>query len=97
MEYENPFTPGFGEVPPHLAGRRQIVDDMIMAFESTRCRPDLTTLLSSARGTGKTTLLRLLAHKAEGNGWIAVNTTALPGMLNDIEFRQGSRARSAGT
>ena len=86
MEFENPFTPSFGEIPAHMAGRQQIVSDMIRAFSSERRRPDLTTLFSGARGTGKTTLLRLLAHKAEENGWVSVSTTALPGMLDDIEI-----------
>lgn len=85
MEFENPFTPSFGEIPAHMAGRQQIVSDMIRAFSSERRRPDLTTLFSGARGTGKTTLLRLLSHKAEENGWVSVSTTALPGMLEDIE------------
>ncbi len=86
LEFENPFTPSFGEVPAHMAGRQQIVSSLIKAFTSERRRPDLTSLFSGARGTGKTTLLRLLAHKAEENGWVAVDTTALPGMLDDIEI-----------
>lgn len=86
MEFENPFTPSFGEIPAHLAGRRQIVRDVERAFMSERRRPELTTLFSGARGTGKTALLSVLAHKAQANGWIAVGTTALPGMLDDIEI-----------
>lgn len=86
MYLENPFTPSFGEVPAHLAGRKQIVDDLLRAFSSERRRPELTTLLSGARGTGKTTLLSLLAAKAESLGWAVVDTTALPGMLEDIEI-----------
>lgn len=89
MEFENPFTPSFGEIPAHLAGRKPIVDSVQRAFESTLRRPELTTLLSGARGTGKTTLMSILAHKAEQRGWIAVNTTSLPGMLDDIE--EGAR------
>lgn len=83
---DNPFTPSFGEVPVHLAGRRQIVSSILQAFQSERRRPELTALLSGARGTGKTTLLSLLAAKAEPLGWISVETTARPGMLDDIEI-----------
>ena len=37
MEYlENPFTPSFGEVPAHLAGRQQIIQDLDRAFLSHR-------------------------------------------------------------
>ena len=58
MEYlENPFTPSFGEVPAHLAGRQQIIRDLDRAFLSQRRRPELTSIFSGARGTGKTALM----------------------------------------
>lgn len=53
MLIENPFTPSFGEVPEHLAGRRDVARCFKRVFESSRCRPELTTLFSGARGTGK--------------------------------------------
>ena len=87
MEYlENPFTPSFGEVPAHLAGRQQIIRDLDRAFLSQRRRPELTSIFSGARGTGKTALMSSLATRAESHGWIAVKTTALPGMLEELEF-----------
>ncbi len=87
MEYlENPFTPSFGEVPAHLAGRQQIIRELDRAFLSQRRRPELTSIFSGARGTGKTALMSSLATRAESHGWIAVKTTALPGMLEEIEF-----------
>lgn len=92
-ERENPFTPSFGEIPEHLAGRRDLIADFKRAFGSARRRPELTSLFSGARGMGKTTLLSVLAHQAEGQGWISVNTTALPGMLDDIELEVRRRAQ----
>lgn len=87
MEYlENPFTPSFGEVPAHLAGRQQIIRDLDRAFLSQRRRPELTSIFSGARGTGKTALMSSLASRAESHGWIAVKATALPGMLEEIEL-----------
>lgn len=87
MEYlENPFTPSFGEVPAHLAGRQQIIRDLDRAFLSQRRRPELTSIFSGACGTGKTALMSSLATRAESHGWIAVKTTALPGMLEELEF-----------
>ena len=87
MDYlENPFTPSFGEVPAHLAGRQQIIRDLGRAFCSRRRRPELTSIFSGARGTGKTALMSSLATQAESLGWIAVKTTALPGMLEEIEL-----------
>lgn len=91
--FENPFTPSFGEIPAHLAGRKQPIADIERALNSPRRRPELTTLLSGARGTGKTTLLSLLSNKAEELGWIAVGVTAMPGMLDDIEIQLRRHAR----
>lgn len=84
---ENPFTPSFGEIPVYLAGRHEIIDSCSRAFRSERRRPELTTLFSGARGTGKTALLSYLSELAEQNGWISVNITALPGMLDDAEIQ----------
>ncbi len=91
-EFENPFTPSFGEVPAHVAGRRQIIADVSGALSKRSRSPELTSLFSGARGTGKTTLLSVLANKAESSGWISVNVTALPGMLEDVEVSLAERA-----
>lgn len=45
---------------------------------------ELTTLISSTQGTGKTSLLLRMSEEAESNGWIAARTTCLDGMLEDI-------------
>lgn len=87
VEFENPFTPSFGEIPAHPAGRKQIIDDLARALADKHRRPELTTIVSGARGTGKTALLSYVARMAEGMGWIVADTTALPGMLDDIEVR----------
>lgn len=87
MPAENPFTPTFGEIPSHLAGRRSILDRFAKAFSAGRRRPELTTIFSGARGTGKTTLLTLAAEQAAEAGWLTVSVTAMPGMLDDIEVR----------
>lgn len=84
---ENPFTPTFGEIPARLAGRAALVDRMARAFESERRRPEATTIISGARGTGKTTLLGVLAERAAMAGWITADVTATDGMLEDIEVR----------
>lgn len=65
---ENPFTPTFGEVPARLAGRSATVERMKRAFASERRRPELTTIISGAEGTGKTTLLSVLAESASEAG-----------------------------
>lgn len=80
----NPFTPVFGKVPPFMAGRERIIDDMTSAFTSNGNSPDLCSLFVGARGTGKTALLTYLAHEAEQYGWISARVTASPYMLEDI-------------
>ena len=80
----NPFTPTFGVVPPHLAGRELLLADMRQAFEDGLGSPDLATLIVGARGSGKTALLATIARLAETSGWIAANTVSAEGMLEDI-------------
>lgn len=80
----NPFTPVFGKVPPFMAGREHITDAMTAVFHHPDNNPDRCSLFVGARGTGKTALLTYLAREAEENGWIAANTTAAKGMLEDI-------------
>lgn len=33
---ENPFTPTFGEVPAHMAGRATLINDLERMFSSSR-------------------------------------------------------------
>ena len=81
---ENPFTPSFGQVPLHPAGRDILVSRFAAALERTRRSPELTTLVSGARGTGKTSLLSMVSDEAQQRGWVSVDVVAEPGMLEDI-------------
>lgn len=80
----NPFTPTFGIVPLHLAGRATLLAEMASAFDSGPGNPNLSTLLIGPRGCGKTALLACIVSAAQEHGWIAVRTVAAPGMLDDI-------------
>ena len=81
---QNPFTPSFGHVPLQMAGRKEIIEKISKAFNNSAGDPNLCTLFTGARGTGKTAMLQLLSRQAEENGWIAVSATSIPGMLEDI-------------
>lgn len=81
---ENPFTPTFGEIPLHLAGRKTLLNELHRAYSGKKRHPSLTTAITGARGTGKTALLAAAADDAESLGWITAKVTALPGMLDDI-------------
>lgn len=82
--FRNPFTPSFGKIPPFMAGREDIVDDILDALDEGPGNPYLSTVFVGARGTGKTALVSYLAQEAGGHGWISVNVSAVPGMLEDI-------------
>lgn len=88
----NPFTPNFGQVPIRMAGRDFIVSEIERAFEAAPGDPSLTTIIQGARGTGKTALLTYLARIAEQHGWIAVDVTCIPGMLEDIKEQSRRKA-----
>lgn len=89
----NPFTPSFGKVPPFMAGRAEIVSDIVQAFENGAGDPNLSTIFVGSRGTGKTALLFHLSAEASGRGWICVNVSSVPGMLEDILERANEAAR----
>lgn len=80
----NPFTPTFGIIPPFMAGRESLIEDISAAFSNGIGDPNLATIISGARGTGKTAMLSFMAEEASSQGWIAANTTAADGMLEDI-------------
>lgn len=80
----NPFTPTFGIIPPCMAGREDLIEELSEAFANGLGDPNLSTIISGARGTGKTTLLSLMATEAESQGWIAARVTASDGMLEDV-------------
>lgn len=80
----NPFTPIFGKIPAVMAGREAIIEDMLDAFEGNGSSPDLCSIFTGARGTGKTALLTFLGNRAQQSGWIVANTVAEKGMLEDL-------------
>lgn len=81
---QNPFTPTFGIVPLHLAGRTDILNNMADAFDSEIGNPYLSSIFIGPRGSGKTALLSCLAQEASQHAWISVTVVAAPGMLEDI-------------
>lgn len=84
MSLRNPFTPTFGRIPAFMTGRLDVIDEMSQAFEDGPGSPNLSTIFTGARGTGKTALLLYLSQMAQSRGWISVNVSAVPGMLDDI-------------
>ena len=83
-QMKNPFTPTFGSIPPMLAGRDQIISDILEGLDNGPGDPNRATLFIGARGSGKTVLLARIAEEASSRGWISVNVNAETGMLNEI-------------
>jgi len=82
--YVNPFTPVFGNDPPILAGRKRLIDDVLMGLANQPGDPNRITIFTGPRGSGKTVLLNTIAARAEGIGWISVHTTASSQMLDQL-------------
>ena len=64
---ENPFTPGYGEIPPVLAGRDNLKNEVNRRIASTEQGKKNPTgiVLIGPRGCGKTALLSWIEGKAE--------------------------------
>lgn len=89
----NPFTPNFGQVPCQIAGRKDIISQLDYAYENAPGDPGLTTIFVGARGTGKTALLSYYSRNIQNRGWISVDVSCMPGMLEDI-YEQSIRKTS---
>lgn len=74
----NPFTPGFGNSPPVLAGREDILAQFADALDDGPGSMGRATLYTGARGTGKTVMLNEVGSIAAERGWVVVHETATP-------------------
>lgn len=77
MEVENPFSPGYGESPPYMAGRDDVLNAAIVALRRGPGRADYHCILIGPRGSGKTTTLNAIAElAAREHGVVIVRWTA---------------------
>lgn len=80
----NPFTPTFGVSPPLLVGRDEAIDGFVAALGEGPGAPGRATLITGARGSGKTVLLNAFEDRARSLGWVVVSETARPGVAEDL-------------
>lgn len=84
MAPRNPFRPTFGIVPEVVAGRTGTVAQVSLALDEGPGSPYRFTLISGARGSGKTVLLNLLEKESRERGWTPLRVTASTAMLDKL-------------
>ena len=80
----NPFTPTFGSMPYALAGRTELIDDVIGGLANRPGDPNRSTIFIGPRGSGKTVLLRTIAEEASAQGWVCVSVSARKGLHREL-------------
>jgi AAA ATPase domain len=67
-EFKNPYRPGAGHMPPHLAGREREYAEFDRLLEQDEILENL--VLTGLRGVGKTVLLETFKPRALQRGWL---------------------------
>lgn len=70
--FKNPYKPGAGHYPPHLAGREAEFAEFTQALTQDVILKNL--ILTGLRGVGKTVLLEKFKPHAISSGWLWVGT-----------------------
>lgn len=69
----NPFSPGAGTQPPELAGRKEILEQVLLALARIRMgRSEKSVLMIGLRGVGKTVLLNRIQELATEKNYEAM-------------------------
>jgi hypothetical protein len=66
-EFKNPYRPGAGHTPPHLAGREREYEEFDQLLEQDEILKNV--VLTGLRGVGKTVLLETFKPRAMEKGW----------------------------
>lgn len=81
---QNPFKPTAGATPPDLVGRAGLLDEFEYGLRQGSGAPGLLTIITGARGIGKTVMLSAAEEIARDHGWAVISRTANPGFLAKI-------------
>ncbi len=74
LRRDNPYTPGAGRKPPHLAGRDQDLEDFCSLIEALSAGgADRSFIYYGLRGVGKTVLLTEFDVLASEAGWVTTD------------------------
>lgn len=72
VKFKNPFRPGAGHIPPHLAGREREIEEFTSLLDQDVILSNV--ILTGLRGVGKTVLLERLKPLAIEAGWLWTGT-----------------------
>ncbi|MFT4049723.1 MAG: ATP-binding protein [Solirubrobacterales bacterium] len=72
VDFKNPYRPGAGHMPPHLAGREEQFREFDRLLEQDTILENL--VLTGLRGVGKTVLLERFKPRAITEGWLWAGT-----------------------
>jgi hypothetical protein len=71
-QFKNPYRPGAGHMPPHLAGREREYGEFDALLEQDTIIENM--VLTGLRGVGKTVLLETFKPRAVQHGWLWAGT-----------------------
>jgi hypothetical protein len=71
-QFKNPYRPGAGHMPPHLAGREREYEEFDRLLEQDTILENM--VLTGLRGVGKTVLLETFRPRAIQHGWLWAGT-----------------------
>jgi hypothetical protein len=91
----DPFKPSFGVDPPLLVGRQDLIETFVDGIDAGPGAMSRATLFTGPRGSGKTVLLNAVEEEAKQRGWLVIQETAIPGLVNRLtgEHLPGMLAR----
>ena len=81
---KNPFRPSFGSIPIAMAGRNDIIEDILEGLDNDPGDPNRACIFVGARGTGKTVMMAHIAEMAQQRGWISIDVTSGETLLEEI-------------
>lgn len=81
---ENPFKPSFGRTPPELLDRTDVLEEFEYGLTLRSGVLGLLTIITGARGVGKTVMLNEAQDLARQQGWAVIADTATAGFLARI-------------
>lgn len=68
VDFKNPYRPGAGHMPPHLAGREREYEEFERLLEQDEILENM--VLTGLRGVGKTVLMETFKPRAMHRGWL---------------------------